>query len=137
MSHRSRRHSVCEHPLAAQGAGPYGITADADGALYFTLNQADVIGRLTTDGRIREFPLPQRDSRPHAIAADPEGGFWFSEWGATRVGHISAEGEIDLFDLPTPSSEPHGITVTANGTVWVALESLRHRCQSGSRRNPP
>ncbi|MCK9868688.1 hypothetical protein MRI28_03305 [Nocardiopsis dassonvillei] len=94
-----------------------------DGALWFVEIAAGQIGRLTTDGRIREFPLPRRDSRPHAIAADPAGGCWFTEWGANRVGHITEEGDIDLFDLPAPSREPHGVAVTADGTVWVALET--------------
>jgi virginiamycin B lyase len=105
------------------GAGPVGITAGADRALWFAEILAGQIGRISPDGKISEFPLPDRAAKPHAIVADPSGGCWFTEWAANRIGHISPDGAFRHYDLPTPASEPHGLTVAPDGAVWAALET--------------
>lgn len=118
--------------LPTEGAGPVGITAAADGSVWFVQIGAGQIGRIDPAGVLVEHPLPDRDSKPHAIAADPSGGCWFTLWGSNQVGHIGADGEMVLVDLPTPDSQPHGLAVAPDGAVWVALApgllaEVRHR----------
>src|SRR6476469_4297796 len=66
------------------GAGPVGITAGPDGALWFTESFANRIGRITTNGVISEFPLPVAGSAPVAITRGPDGALWFTETSTTR-----------------------------------------------------
>ena len=72
-----------------------GIAAGPDGALWFTLFHGNVLGRMTTDGRVtlyRGLVTPSRGSEndPAAILApDGHGGFWFPESQGGRLAHLS------------------------------------------------
>jgi len=116
--------------LPATGSFPSMIVDGPDGALWFTLNQANAIGRITTGGQIATYPLPTRAAVPVGIARG-ENALWFAEILAGQlgritvdgVGRIDASGAIESFPLPDPASEPHGITVDDGGAGWVALET--------------
>jgi len=101
------------------GAGPVGIAATHDDAVWFTEILADKLGRIPTDDAIQELDLP---GKPHAVVADPSGGVWVSLWGADQVAQVSADGEVVTIDLPA-GSEPHGLAIAADGALWVALEA--------------
>ena len=68
MSQRLTRVSVAEFVVSGDGAGPYGITAGPDGALWFTLVHAGRIGLLPVDERGAEptktMPPPRRRRAP-------------------------------------------------------------------------
>ena len=55
------------------GSGPDGITAGPDGAIWFTENGADKIGRITLDGihldRVRPVPAERIQARGHHAGA--------------------------------------------------------------------
>ena len=57
--------TITEFPIPTAGSAPYSITVGPDGALWFTENGANQIGRITTAGVITEFPLPNADSYPN------------------------------------------------------------------------
>ncbi|WP_199614091.1 virginiamycin B lyase family protein [Paenibacillus alkalitolerans] len=59
---------------------PSFITTGADGALWFTENQSNRIGRITVDGDIREFPIPSAN-------AGPVGAVWFAE-ECSQIGRL-------------------------------------------------
>src|SRR5262249_41376545 len=46
---------------------PQGIITGPDGALWFTEQVGNQIGRITTDGKITEFPVPTANSGPLGI----------------------------------------------------------------------
>jgi virginiamycin B lyase len=108
---------VRELPTAA--AGPVGIAATHDDAVWFTEILAEKIGRIPLDDAIQEIDLP---GKPHAVVADPDDGVWVSLWGADQLARISGDGEIVTIDLP-PGSEPHGLAIGPDGGLWAALES--------------
>jgi virginiamycin B lyase len=68
-------------------SGAYSMTVGLDGALWFTEENADNIGRITTDGTITEYAIPTSGAMPNAIAASPT-GLWFSEYGGGNMGQI-------------------------------------------------
>jgi virginiamycin B lyase len=110
--------TVRELPTAA--AGPVGITATHDDAVWFTEILADKLGRIPMDEAIQEMALP---GKPHAVVADPDDGVWVSLWGADQIARVSGDGsEVITIDLP-PGSEPHGVAIGADGAPWIALES--------------
>ena len=109
--------TVRELPTAA--AGPVGIAATHDDAVWFTEILADKLGRIPMDEAIQEIELP---GKPHAVVADPDDGVWVSLWGSSQIARVSGDGEIVTIDLP-PGSEPHGLAIGPEGAPWVALES--------------
>ncbi|MFC4496482.1 virginiamycin B lyase [Streptomyces ovatisporus] len=114
-------------PLPAGDAGPYGITAGPDGAMWFTELSADRIGRIvpTGDGpgrerpyTLEEFPLPVSDGCPAGIAAGTDGGLWFALSRADAVGRIDPGGTVAVHRLPTAGARPVNIAGAADGTMW-------------------
>jgi streptogramin lyase len=67
-------------------AGPGGITAGPDGALWFT--NYDSIGRMTTNGRFTGYANPGI-SFPAGITAGPYGALWFTNNGNNSIGRIT------------------------------------------------
>jgi virginiamycin B lyase len=110
--------TVRELPTAA--AGPVGITATHDDAVWFTEILAGKLGRIPMDEAIQEMDLP---GKPHAVVADPDDGVWVSLWGADQIARVSGDGsDVVTIDLPA-GSEPHGLAIGPEGALWVALES--------------
>jgi streptogramin lyase len=67
--------AIAEYPAAGDGCA---ITAGPDGALWFTENAANAIGRITTAGMVKTYPLPTPNAFPCGIAAGPDGALWFT-----------------------------------------------------------
>lgn len=114
---RSGKQTVRQLPTP--NAGPVGITATHDDAVWFTEIRADKLGRIPMGDAIQEIDLP---GKPHALVADDADGVWVSLWGSDQLARVSGDGEIVTFDLPA-GSEPHGLAIGAGGAPWVALES--------------
>ena len=65
---------------------PRGITAGPDGALWFTDDHGNRIGRITTSGQVREFPLPTAHSTPEGSRQGPMARSGSRKQTATRSG---------------------------------------------------
>ncbi len=94
------------------------IAAGSDGALWFTLNQGNAIGRITVDGETALYPLPTEGAGPVGITAGPDGALWFVEIGAGQVGRITVDGEVTEFPLPDREARPHAVTAGPDGRLW-------------------
>lgn len=131
------------YPLARSStpAFPSKIVAGPDGALWFTEggangdNTSDRIGRITTDGDIREFPVPTFKANVEGIASGPDGALWFTEMGASKIGRITTEGTITEFSLvaglpgrPTAFLSPVDIATGPDGALWFTQSK---RIESG------
>jgi hypothetical protein len=104
--------------LLTAGSDPYGITAGPDGALWFTEQQSNNIGRITTSGVITEFAILTANSESYFITAGPDGALWFTEQQGNNIGRITTAGVITEFPIPTASSLPFGITTGPDGALW-------------------
>ena len=98
-----------DDPLSS--AGPGGITAGPDGAMWFTESGAGQIGRIGPDGVITEYPVPRREGSPgspfpYGIIPGPDGALWFHEQIAARLGRIDPGTKvITEYELhPRPSN---------------------------------
>src|SRR5260221_575648 len=101
-------------------SGPQGITIGPDGALWFT-DSADKIGRITTQGQVREFALPISRMGPAEITAGPDGALWFTQPGPDQIGRITTQGRITEFALPSSLDSPSnggGIATGPDGALW-------------------
>jgi streptogramin lyase len=63
------------------GGRPSGLAVGPDGNIWFTDSGANVVGRITPAGVMREFALPARSVMPQGIAAGSDGRMWFAEGG--------------------------------------------------------
>lgn len=68
-----------EYMIPNLNSGPYGITAGRDGAIWFTEQKGNRIGRITTDGFITEYPIKTANAEPHGIVVGENGSVWFAE----------------------------------------------------------
>jgi virginiamycin B lyase len=93
---------IREIPVADKGAGPYGITAGPDGALWLTFAHSGQIARLTIDGELKEYPLDSPTCRPTVITPGPDGALWFTRSQDHQIGRITVDGGTEAFRVPTP-----------------------------------
>ena len=104
-------------------SAPEGITVGPDGAIWFTENAVNRIGRIPTSATasnpgISEYPIPTLMSHPFAISASAD-ALWFTECGVSQIGRISTDGSLVLeFPIPTAASAPQGLTAGPDGAQW-------------------
>lgn len=106
--------------------GPDGITAGPDGAIWFTLNSAGRIGRITLDGSlIQSFGAENGMTgwRPGDITPGPDGRLWFTESEAGKVGAIRPGDPPVIEEYDLPGSDPSGIAASG-GSIWFTMHSL-------------
>ena len=86
-------HDLCgvitETSIPTAGSAPRSITTGPDGALWFTENGGNKIGRITTAGVITETSIPTIFSAPVGITAGPDGALWFAESCGNKIGRIT------------------------------------------------
>ena len=90
----------------------------ADGAMWFTENSNNSIGRITMDGTITEFALPDANSLPWGIALGPDDAMWFAQYSGNRIGRITMKGTITHYKLPTAGSQPSNVAAGPDGAMW-------------------
>jgi len=93
------------------------ITTGPDGALWFTENSANKIGRISTAGDVTEFALPQGNSSPSGITSGPDGNLWVAVTLTGRIAKVTPTGEMTLFPLAT-NSGPYAIITGPDGNLW-------------------
>ncbi len=102
-------------PLTAD-AGPYGIAAGPDGAMWCTLSAVDRVARIAPDGTVTEYPAP--GAFPSALVAGPDGALWCTLNQGNAVGRITTDGQGTAYPLPTEAAGPVGITAGPDGALW-------------------
>src|ERR1700745_1602595 len=71
--------NIKEWDVPTKGAHPHDPAVGMDGALWFTEQMQNKIGRVEpSTGAFKEFPLKVDNSGPHGLVADAEGSIWFT-----------------------------------------------------------
>jgi streptogramin lyase len=105
---------------------PTGITAGADGNLWFTDGGSTAVGRATPNGTINEFtPGLLPNANPDGITTGPDGNVWFTDTYAAQraVGRITPSGAITEFHNGLGTGLIDDITTGADGNLWVEQSS--------------
>ena len=92
---------------------PDGITAGPDGALWFTNEDDNSIGRITTDGVVTNYTDPSINF-PDGITAGPDGALWFTNEKDNSIGRITTDGVVTNYTDPRINF-PDGITAGPDG----------------------
>ncbi|HUA58738.1 MAG TPA: nidogen-like domain-containing protein [Verrucomicrobiae bacterium] len=110
--------TITENRPPTSNAGPYFITAGPDGALWFTEESGNKIGRITTANTFSEYTISTANSQPIGITQGPDGNLWFCERNGNKIGRITTAGVITEFSVPTASSQPVLIVAGPDGNLW-------------------
>jgi virginiamycin B lyase len=99
-------------------SSPEGITAGPDGALWFTNEMNNTIGRVTTGGAVTNYTGA---GSPVGIAAGPDGALWFTNFGnkggTGSIGRITTAGAVTDY-TGTGVNAPVGIAAGPDGALW-------------------
>ena len=72
---------VTEYDVSGVGTMPWRIAPGPDGALWFTVQGADNVGRITTSGAVSTFAIPQGVpgfGHTNGMTEGPDGAMWFT-----------------------------------------------------------
>lgn len=97
------------------------IAPGPDGALWFTENTANKIGRITTAGAITEYPMPSANAGAYAIVTGPDLALWFTEQTGHGIARITTAGTITEF--PVDGGQPEGIASGPDRSLWFMLSN--------------
>src|SRR5260370_33040158 len=71
--------NIREWDLPTPNSRPHDPASGPDGALYYTAQLANKIGRIDpATGAIKEWSLKTPDSGPHGLTVDKDGNVWFT-----------------------------------------------------------
>src|SRR6266478_6570755 len=114
--------SIKEWQVPTPGSRPHDPLAAADGSLWFTVQNANRVGRLDPKtGEITLLTPPTPKARPYGMAVNSKGTMFFVEFGTNKVGSVDPKTlEIREYPLPDPASRPRRIAITSDDIVWYS-----------------
>ena len=117
--------SIMQWPLPTPGSRPHDPMVAHDGAIWWTGQLANKLGRLDPQtGQMKEYPVnPQ--SGPHGLVEDKDGNVWFTGNFRGFIGKLDPKsGEVKEYPLPDPRArDPHTIVIDHNGIVWFTVQN--------------
>jgi virginiamycin B lyase len=117
--------TIREWDVPTANSRPHDPAISPDGALWFTEQEANKLGRLDpATGTIREFPLKTPHSGPHGLAADREGNIWYTGNYAALIGKLDPRtGEVTEYPMPDKAArDPHSLAFDSQGTLWFTVQ---------------
>ncbi len=114
----SSQSGFSEYAIPTPNSNPFSIVTGPDGALWFTENSGNKIGRITTSGVISEYAIPTTGAAPYGIAAGSDGALWFAENQASQIGRVTTSGQITEYQTPTGAASPENIAAGSDGALW-------------------
>ena len=117
--------SIHEWAVPTKGAHPHDPAVGPDGALWFTEQMTNKIGRLDTkSGSFKEYPLKVANSGPHGLVADREGNIWFTGNFAGYIGKLDPRtGQVTEYRMPQAGvDDPHTAVFDAQGIMWFTAQ---------------
>lgn len=121
----SAKVSIKEWLVPTPGSRPHDPLATADGAIWYTGQFANVLGRLDPkSGKIKEYRLPDK-SGPHGLAEDKQGNVWYTGNFKSTVGKLNPKtGEVTEYYMNNPAArDPHTPIFDKNGVLWFTTQS--------------
>jgi virginiamycin B lyase len=110
------------------GARPHDPLATRDGALWYTGQASNTLGRVDPrTGQVREYALKTPQSGPSGIVEDRRGHIWYAGSTAGLIGRLDPRtGDITEFKLPAGTGDPHTLLLDREGGVWFTAENANH-----------
>ena len=118
---RAARSRNISCPIAARD--PHTLLFDNDGVLWFTVQNANMLGRLDPkSGAIKLVTMATPSARPYGMALSADGrSVFFDLFGSNKIARVDrASMAITEYPLPDGSSRPRRIAVSGDGFVWYS-----------------
>src|SRR5262249_32084645 len=98
---------------------PHTPVFDAKGTLWFTVQGADMIGRLVPrTGAIKLVRVPTSHALPYGLVISSKGVPFFAEFGSNRIAEVDPETlAIREHVLPNAGSRPRRLAITADDVI--------------------
>jgi virginiamycin B lyase len=110
---------ITAFPVGQQSV-PSAICNGPDGALWFTEEGANKIGRIATNGTITQFTVPTAAAGVGGIATGPDGNLYFTEFKANKVGRFNPNTQqFTEWPLPQALAGPGGVVTGADANLWI------------------
>lgn len=119
------RVEIREWTVPTPGSRPHDPLATEDGALWYTGQMANVLGRLDPrTGTFKEYKLPPI-SGPHGLVADPAGRIWYTANFAGYIGRLDPKtGVVRQYPMPDPAArDPHTLVFDRRGILWFTAQN--------------
>jgi virginiamycin B lyase len=120
---------IKEYEVPTPGSRPHDPAVGPDGALWYTGQGANKLGRLDPKtGKFKEYPLKTPNSGPHGLTADKTGNIWFTAISGGYVGKLDPKtGSITEY-RPSDGTEidPHTPIFDHNGILWFTNEETNY-----------
>jgi virginiamycin B lyase len=119
------RAAIREWDVPTAGSRPHDPLATPDGAIWYTGQMANVLGRLDPrTGAIKEFPLKTPQSGPHGLMADRDGNIWFTANFKAYIGKLDPRtGDVTEYPMPDPAArDPHSLVFDPQGILWFTAQ---------------
>ncbi len=101
------------------GSRPHDPLATRDGAIWWTGQLANKLGRLDPKtGEIKLATPPTPKARPYGMAVSSKNVVYFVEFGANKIATIDHTMTITEVTLPDPGARPRRIAIGPDDIVW-------------------
>jgi virginiamycin B lyase len=117
--------NIKEWPVPTLGSRPHDPLATADGAIWYSGQTANVLGRLDPKtGAIKEYHLKSPHTGPHGLVADKDGNIWFTGNNLALIGKLDPKtGEVTEYPMPDPQArDPHTLNFDQSGVLWFTVQ---------------
>lgn len=117
---------IREWDLPAPNSRPHDPEVAPDGALWYTAQRVNRLGRLDPEtGAIKEFPLKTPDSGPHGLAADKDGNIWFTANFKAYIGKLDPRtGRVTEYPMPDERArDPHSLAFDRGGRIFFTTQN--------------
>ena len=118
--------TIHEWDVPTKGAHPHDPAVGLDGALWFTEQMANKLGRLDpTTGQFKEYSLVEgKNSGPHGLVADRDGNIWYTANFGGYIGKLDPRtGKVTEYQMPDESvDDPHTAVFDARGILWFTAQ---------------
>ena len=118
--------TIREWDVPTKGAHPHDPAVGPDGALWFTEQMSNKLGRLDpATGTFKEYSLVEgKNSGPHGLVADKDGNIWYTANFGGYIGKLDPRtGKVTEYKMPDESvDDPHTAVFDARGILWFTAQ---------------
>ncbi len=118
--------SIKAWQVPTPGSRPHDPLATKDGALWYSGQMANVLGRLDPrTGQFKEYALKTAHSGPHGLVEDQGGNIWYTGNTGALIGKLDpATGANSEYPMPDPAvRDPHTLVFDRDGILWFTAQN--------------
>ena len=111
--------------MPTPGSRPHDPLATRDGAIWWTGQLANTLGRLDPrTGQVKEYVLKTPHTGPHGLTEDKDGNIWFTGNNVGLIGKLDPKtGAVTEYRLPNPDAkDPHTLIFDHDGILWFTVQ---------------